>query len=53
MPQSGTFERIILLLFAASPFIIGRFTTYKTINFYTAIQLAFVAGSVIFALIKI
>lgn len=32
-------NKLFFLLFAASPFIIGKLISYKTINFYTNLQL--------------
>ncbi len=50
MPKAGSIDRLILLACAASPFIIGRLTTHKTVSLFTFLQLIVVGYSVIFAI---
>ena len=42
------FEKIIMLLFGVSPFIIGKIVTYKKLKFYSIIQILCVILSVAF-----
>jgi len=41
-------SHLIMLLFALSPFIIGRFATYKTKNLFASVQIICILISVLF-----
>lgn len=43
-------HKLIMTLFAASPFIIGKFVTYKKLKYYSIIQILCVILSVVFVL---
>ena len=42
----GLKHKLILLIIAASPFIIGELATYKTEKFYSIIQVLIILGSI-------
>ena len=46
-------NRILVLLFALSPFIIGKFATYTKEKMYSLIQIICVLTSIIFVLAKL
>ncbi len=43
-------HKFIMVLFAASPFIIGKFVTYKKLKYYSIIQILCVILSIVFVL---
>lgn len=44
-------HKVIMFLLGLSPFIIGKLTTYKTINVYSIIQLFVILSGLIFGVI--
>ena len=46
--QKDIFHKIILILFGLSPFIIGKFATYKTEKYYSLLQILLIIGSIIY-----
>ena len=44
-------DKAVFLLFAISPFVIGKFATYKRENFYSWLQILFFALSIFYAII--
>lgn len=50
---NGTISKFITLMFVLSPFIIGKFATYKFEKLYSLIQVFCVLISVVFIIIKI
>ncbi len=47
----GIINKLIILLFALSPFIIGRFATYKHIKIYSMVQIVCILISILYILI--
>ncbi len=47
----GIINKLIILLFALSPFIIGRFATYKYVKIYSLIQIICILISIFYIFI--
>lgn len=49
LTQGGYFDKLAMLLFALSPYLIGRITTYRNINFFTMVQVIVLILSAFYA----
>lgn len=47
----GIISKLIILIFAVSPFIIGKAATYEKEKFYSYMQILYIAVSIIYAFI--
>lgn len=48
--QGGYIDKLVMFIFALSPYLIGRITTYRNINFFTMVQILTLILSALYAI---